>query len=253
MTESTAALLDSDAVQRRASGLLAWTEALPTGSVYASLYAAPETARHEVAAACASAGIPVHLDLILDRDERGNLVHRGVSPELVEGLAWRQPDAECEIHVILLERAAPGPEVYAVVAEILELAERARALRVALPAVYAEDADLTARFRNQGGAIWTVVSPTDIDRPAASGPPVEEMSSVSGALVMLIQPGTQQQARPELLSHVPALVPAFTVGVDGGIDSLLATRAISLGAHHVVVGRALLGATAPEHTRGEHS
>ncbi|MEJ6488312.1 hypothetical protein PQI23_01065 [Leucobacter sp. USCH14] len=260
---------------RDASGALpqaAWVSELPEGSVYGSLYAAPEGEREAAADRFAAAGLPMHLDVILDRDTTGALVHRGIATAEMRELGARHPDSLLEVHLIVLADArhaagtALAAELRAEISAVLEAAAAVGAQRAALPAEVAADAQLTADFRAAGGEVWTVLEPGDepaahpaanpaagpAANPAAS-PAAMSSTGADGALVMLIEPGTRQAARPELLDRIPQLAPTVQVGVDGGVDAVIARRAIALGAHHVIVGRALLGPEHPEAVRGEQS
>lgn len=252
---------------RDASGALpqaAWVSELPEGSVYGSLYAAPEGEREAAADRFAAAGLPMHLDVILDRDTTGALVHRGIATAEMRELGARHPDSLLEVHLIVLADArhaagtALAAELRAEISAVLEAAAAVGAQRAALPAEVAGDAQLTADFRAAGGEVWTVLEPGDepAAHPAANpaaGPAAMSSTGADGALVMLIEPGTRQAARPELLDRIPQLAPTVQVGVDGGVDAVIARRAIALGAHHVIVGRALLGPEHPEAVRGEQS
>ncbi|WP_156322484.1 hypothetical protein [Leucobacter musarum] len=220
-----------------------WVAELPDGAVYASLYSAPEATRDEVAARFVGAGLPMHLDVIIARDERHGLVHLGIAPELIVTLGERHPDALLEVHVIVLAATVSDDDVRDEIGRVLVCASRAGAQRVALPTPHAADFELSAAFRAAGGEIWSVVNPED---ELEAHRHLDGDEATTGTLVMLIEPGTRQSARPELLTRVSALAPSTRVGIDGGVDADLAARALALGAHHVVVGRALLGPSRPE-------
>ena len=217
-----------------------WVAELADGAVYASLYSAPEATRDGVATRFVNAGLPIHLDVIISRDERRALVHLGIAPEAIESLGRQHPDALLEVHVIVLADSVEQPDVRAEIARVIASAAHVGAQRVALPTPFASDRSLSDAFRAAGGEIWSVVNPED--EPAAHRH-LDGEGAASGTLVMLIEPGTRQAARPELLARVAELAPSTRVSVDGGVDAALAARALGLGAHHVVVGRALLGPT----------
>lgn len=227
-----------------------WLDDLPEGTVYGSLYAAPAGERAAVADRFAAAGLPMHLDVILDRDASGALVHRGIVAAELHELGERHPDSLLEVHVIVLagaKRAAESgseAELRAEVSAVLSIAAAVGAQRAALPADMATDALLTCEFREAGGEVWTVLETGD-------APAILPASGIDGALVMLIEPGTRESARPELLDRIPNLAPSVQVSVDGGVNAAIARHAIALGAHHVIVGRALLGPEQPEAVRGE--
>ncbi|KTR83685.1 hypothetical protein [Leucobacter chromiiresistens] len=227
----------------------AWIDELPEGAVYGSLYAAPQGQREAAADRFAAAGLPIHLDVILDRDASGGLAHRGITIDELQACGARHPDSLLEVHVIVLAGAKPGTDPESAsqlrdeIAAVLDVAAAIGAQRAALPAGIAGDAALTEGFRAAGGEVWTVLEPGDDPAPLCTG--------ATGALVMLIEPGTRDAARPELLDRIPRLAPNVQVGVDGGVDAAIARRAVALGAHHVVVGRALLDPEPPEAVRGE--
>ncbi|WP_053387081.1 hypothetical protein [Leucobacter japonicus] len=220
-----------------------WVAELPDGAVYASLYSAPEAARDEAAARFVGAGLPMHLDVIIGRDERHGLVHLGIVPELIVALGERYPDALLEVHVIVLAATVRDDDVRDEIGRLLVCASQGGVQRVALPTPYAADLELSSAFRTAGGEIWSVVNPADEFEAQRH---VDSNAGATGTLVMLIEPGTRQSARPELLTRVSDLAPSTRVSVDGGVDAGLAARALALGAHHVVVGRALLGPSHPE-------
>ncbi len=229
----------------------AWITDVPEGSVYGSLYAAPAPDREAVADRFAAIGLPIHLDVILDREDTGELVHRGIVAAELRDLGARHPDSLLEVHLIVLAgargRAVDGydPELRDEIAAVLEAAASVGAQRAAVPAGVAADASLTEAFRAAGGEVWTVLEPGD--------DPASLDAGTAGALIMLIEPGTREPARPELLERIPQLAPAVQVSVDGGVDAAIALRAIELGAHHVIVGRALLGRAHTQAVRGEQS
>ncbi|SDQ05551.1 ribulose-phosphate 3-epimerase [Leucobacter chromiiresistens] len=226
-----------------------WIGELPEGAVYGSLYAAPQGEREAAADRFADAGLPMHLDVILDRDAHGEPAHRGITIAELRACGARHPDSLLEVHLIVLTGAqhGAGPEfasrLRAEIAAVLEVAAAIGAQRAALPVDIASDAALTEAFRAAGGEVWTVLAPGDDPAPLRA--------DATGALIMLIEPGTRDAARPELLDRIPRLAPNVQVGVDGGVDAAIARRAIALGAHHVVVGRALLDPEPPEAVRGE--
>ncbi|MFD5599245.1 hypothetical protein ACFWHR_04225 [Leucobacter sp. NPDC058333] len=252
----------------------AWVEGFAEGTVYGSLYAVAPAERDAAADRFVATGLPIHIDVILDRDASGtgpalsgSLVHRGIDPDALLRLGERHPDSLLEVHLIVIggaggAAAAAETVLRDEVARVLSIAGRIGVQRVALPAHLAADTSLTDEFRADGGDVWAVVEPDDalheldaLSAPSGSG-------AITGALVMLIEPGTSQAARPELLDRVAELAelaPALHVSVDGGVDVAIATRAIELGVHHVIVGRALFpgladGETAqPEIARFEYA
>lgn len=233
-----------------------WIDAFPEGAVYGSLYAATESDRDETADRLAAAGIPLHLDVIID-DEDGAAVHRGIAPAQVRAIGVRHPDSLLEVHVIVLPEAFSTlpPEARAAtigieIDAVLESAAAAGVQRVVLPASRAFDDAVTADFRRAGGEVWAAVDPED-DPAVAAERAAAGHGGTSGALVMLIEPGTRQAARADLLLRAARLAGITRVAVDGGLDHSLAARAIAHGAHHVVVGRALLGIHTTEPHRGE--
>lgn len=184
-----------------------------------SLYAVAAESRPAAAAELAARGLRVHVDLIV-----GAGGHRGVTPDALRAVRAAAPDAVVEVHLIV-----DGGDLDLAVAEAVEAAVDVRAEFLVLPreapAVAAAEA-----LRAAGVALWRQVSPDD----AADVP-----DGADGALVMLIAPGTADDADPALVDRVAALSGRMPVGVDGGVTPELAERCVAAGATTIVAGRAL--------------
>lgn len=202
-----------------------------------SLYAFPAADHAAVAAALASSGAWVHVDVIIRPD--GSL--DGVPPASLSAVRRAAPTAAVEVHVIDLreDRPADGSAgsaaaLDAVLAQVL--AERPQ--RLVVPASRWAAADRAAQhLRAAGGQVWVEVP------PEGSGTALPGPQDVDGALVMLIEPGSRDEADLQQLALVRALAPTLPVGVDGGVDAAVATACLAAGATHVVSGRALVPST----------
>lgn len=197
-----------------------------SGSIFA---VAPEH-RAETARTLDEAGLNVHVDIIVDAHGQ----HRGVTPDELRDARAKAPDARIEVH-LMLDDVASGDEAPSradqAIGETIAAAIEARAAVVVLPrAMHGEPAAAVAALRKSGARVWSEVAPHE----AASVP-----DGADGALVMLIRPGTRDEADPGLVARVSDLSSHLAVGVDGGVTPELAERCIAAGATTIVAGRAL--------------
>ena len=212
-------------------------------TVGGSLYALPRAHRLTAAEELAARGWWVHADVLLDEAGTG----AGVSLAEVAQVRSLLPGALIEVHLIELgggDRAVARAEDR--FARTLAEALTCRPTRVVLPSARcAPDGDAVRRAREAGAAVWAEVAPRDdVSGDAALG-------SVDGALVMLIEPGTTEEADLRRLSQVTTLSWGLPVGVDGGVAPDNLDACLRAGATHLVVGRALVpgpGLTAPAGT-----
>jgi len=214
------------------SEIASWSSELPADHLAGSLYAVPAKDRVASARSLHEAGHSVHLDLIIGPDDR----HVGVSPEEVRALHYQLPEATLDLHMILLDdRQRPAAERTRFVTATLELAREVHADCLTLPrSALISDPQSLPLGHSVAPRIWQQLSP---------GEPTDIIGQATGALVMLIEPGTDQQADPSRLELVADLVVAgVPVGVDGGVNRPIARRAHELGATRIISGRALLQA-----------
>lgn len=206
-----------------------------TARVSGSLYAVAAEHRTTAAAELAARGAHVHVDVIVTADGS----HRGLTPSELRAARQAAPAAGLEVHLILdahpsADHAQGEPALEGIdraIGETVAAAVEAAADVVVLPRVlHAEPGAIVAALRRAGIAVWVELPPDD-----AADPP----EGADGALVMLIAPGTRDQADPALVARVAELSGRLPVGVDGGVTSDLAERCIAAGATTIVAGRAL--------------
>ena len=215
----------------RYSTLAAWSSELPAACLAGSLYAVPAAERSMSARALHDAGHGVHLDVIIDADGQ----HVGVTAAEVRDVRADLSDAVIDLHLILLgENHRSTVERARLTTQGIELAREVRATCLTLPR-----AALALETAVQGIdlALWQQLSPNE---------PTDLLAPATGGLLMLITPGTTDQADPSRLALIPALTElGYPIGVDGGVTHALALRAHELGATRIVSGRALLRAGPP--------
>jgi pentose-5-phosphate-3-epimerase len=195
------------------------------GAVLAgSIYAVAESDRLAVAECLATAGLWVHADVIIDDD-----THRGVDVALVRRLITLGL-GPVDVHLIVTD-----------VDGVLDEVCRTSVDRITFPfeacAGAAGVAAVAERIRSAGAAPWLAVAP---DTGLAEVRPC--LPAVDGALVMLIEPGSSENADPGLAKKVAAIEPFIPVGVDGGVNEANLLTCLDAGARYIVSGRALFPA-----------
>lgn len=208
--------------------LAGWSAALRKGQLAGSLFAVEAGRRLEAARLLDARGHRIHVDVILTNSGG----QRGVSLGCLQAVREECPSAELDVHIIV----PPGPvdvPVLDAVRTAVNVAGRAGVTLIAMPNDLASLPGLAVvidHYRESGGKVWAEVSPGD-DGPVSD--------CTDGALVMLIPPGTLEDADPSLLDRVPAFRERVPVGVDGGVTEGIARKALAAGASHVVAGRSL--------------
>lgn len=209
--------------------LAPWSERMPSRKIYGSLYAVSEHVRPDAARVLWQRGLGIHADLICAASEDGTVSHRGVAPHELLQVRRRLPEARIELHLIV--DAAPGSAGESHCVEMaIGLALEIGAERLALPRIPGVAA--MTSLRRGHCEVWNEVTPTESARGAVH-------PDATGALVMLIEPGSTGKADPSLMNNLTRIARTGPVAVDGGVTAELAQRALSLGAHHAVAGRAL--------------
>ncbi len=200
-------------------GALADRVGAAKGQLALSIYPVSPTRRLDLAQAATDAGLWVHVDVF--RDDAG--ADLGVDLGTLSTLA-SSGKHQLDVHLI-------GSGGAAMLGDVLPLG----CTRITLPLECGELADRAALVRSTGSESWVAIAPTspvgDVERFVAA---------VDGALVMLLAPGTQEQADLSLLNRVRALAPVLPVGVDGSVAMANIDACLAAGARYVVVGRALL-------------
>jgi ribulose-phosphate 3-epimerase len=191
----------------------------PGVTLAASIYAAAEPDRLDLAVAAADAGLWIHADVIVTGG-----VRRGVSLEQIGDLSARRL-GPLDVHLIT-EDLPP----------ILEQVCRIPVDRITVPLEACADVAAAAeQIRARGAAPWLAVAPgTDADEVLAYLPQVD------GVLVMLIEPGTSARADTGLRHKVTAVAQHTTAGVDGGVNEANLRTYLDASARYVVSGRGLL-------------
>jgi pentose-5-phosphate-3-epimerase len=202
----------------------------PGAILAGSIYAVPKPDRLAVAEVLAAAGLWIHADVIVADD-----THRGVDIALVRTLVARGL-GPVDVHLIAADMDG-----------VLEEVCRTRADRITFPfeacAGITGVAAVAERIRSAGAAPWVAVAPdTDLVEVELCLPVVD------GALVMLIEPGSSEDADPCLEKKVAAIGPLIPVGVDGGVNEANLPACLGAGARYIVSGRALFSAGAPDGT-----
>jgi pentose-5-phosphate-3-epimerase len=212
--------------------LRAWVTP-PEVSTAGSIYAVAPDLHLPAARLLHEHGRWVHFDVVTEAGRPAG----GVPLETLAAVRAALPDARLEVHVICRD-AGPAP-LDAVLDQVLA----AQPGRVVLP-LQACDATtpLPRRVRAQGAQVWAEVAPD-----ARIGDPHALRAGADGALVMLIEPGTRQDADLARLETVRMLAPHMQVGVDGGVGPDNTADCLEAGAVHLVSGRALLCPEEPTH------
>lgn len=215
-----------------------WYQEFTGAGVAVSLYAAAPHERLRLASEASKIGIRVHADVIMRQtaDADGSRwLHTGVPPAQIDELG---PLAHVDLHLIAI--GTLDDELLLTARSILHPMIRAVPRSVALSAALLsalrpEISELRARGANILLEVGHHESPHIIE---------PHIGEIDGALVMLIETGTSQSARPDLLEKISVLVTSegesFIVAVDGGVTRDIAAEAIERGAQLVVSGRALL-------------
>ena len=196
----------------------------PDATLAASIYAAPEADRREVAIAAALAGLWVHADVIVtDR------VNRGVDLELIRDLATSQI-GPLDIHLII--EGSDTDRLPELIEEVCSIPVS----RITVPLEAVTDIPAVAdRIRAAGAAPWLAIAPaTD------PGNALIHRAHIDGVLVMLIQPGTTSHADETISHKAETIAPHTVVGVDGGVNRSNLATYLDAGASYIVSGRGLL-------------
>lgn len=211
---------------RGVSGVVARTWATPPGvSTAGSLYAVATELRLAAARLLHEQGRWVHVDvMVADGRPAG-----GVAVEELAAVRAALPGARVEVH--LISRDGRGAHLDAVVPQVLDAGPQ----RLVLPVHLCGSGPLLRRVRSSGAQPWAEVAPDTRLADVRA-----EQDAVDGALVMLIPPGTREDADLARLATVRLLAPHLPVGVDGGVGPDNTPACLSAGAVHLVSGRALL-------------
>lgn len=210
--------------------LAPWANTFAPGTISGSVYAVPASLRVEAARVLTNQGHRVHVDFIFADDGSA----AGVTPEDLLRMSKEVPGARFDAHLILPEQDFTEAVLEAAASAIHAL-EQVRAETIALsPQAMETFADLLRSLRERKVAIWTEIpvgtDPTDLNHP-------------DGALVMLIESGTRNEADRSQLRKVTALSKTTNVGIDGGVTATLAAEGRAAGAVVIVSGRALFETT----------
>lgn len=175
-----------------------WYRRYPPGVIGGSLYAVPRPHRAEAATLLHRHGCRIHVDVIVGPDG-----HTGVSWSDLAMIATALPTARIDVHLIVLDTNAIDDEVMAI--------DIARNLGVETLTLTGEQilrhTSRVQRLRAAGVQVWEEIAPHVPDPLAAE--------HTDGALVMLITPGTKQDADLRQLDKLAALAARVPVGVDG--------------------------------------
>lgn len=196
----------------------------PGVSTAGSIYAVGAHLQLSAARLLQGQGRWVHVDVMAE----GGRPVGGVPLATLDEIRATLPDARVEVHLV---SRAPGR-----LDEVLGRVLGARPQRVVLPLrKHGAMGTLARSVRERGAQVWAEIAP-DARVPEAGA----LRDEVDGALLMLIPPGTRQDADLTRLDAVRALAPHLAVGVDGGVDSDNTSSCVAAGAVHLVSGRALL-------------
>ncbi|MDR0286037.1 MAG: hypothetical protein LBI33_14295 [Propionibacteriaceae bacterium] len=199
-----------------------WAGEYAPGVLAASVYALPPADRLAGAVAAHRAGCLIHIDLIVTA-RAGGFVHAGVTPDEVRAISARVPSAGLDVHVMVA--GAPAAARVAALGAVTAVLADANLARVsAAPDLL----DALAPALDPGVPLWEVLWPA-----------TQPVGVAAGALLMLIPPGTKQQADPARLGVLPGLTAHTPAGVDGGVSRPLADVALGAGATYAVLGRAI--------------
>lgn len=210
-----------------------WHKVFPPFTIGGSLYAVPGTERAATAAALAASLCRVHADIIVD--EHGN--HRGVTWGELADVRAAAPDARLDLHLIIPD-ALPGDQAAEIIREAVHAARGLPAEAVTMNAAQIiRNRTLVDAMRASGIELWLELAPSADDEGL--------LTSVDGAMVMFITPGTKDPADPAVLPRVGHVAARLPVGVDGGVTEPTAVRAFDNGASYIVSGRSLLCSAGP--------
>lgn len=199
-------------------------------TISGSLYAAPPAQRHEVARALSQSHCWIHADMFSPEAKGVRLAE--IDRLLAEGLG------PVDVHLLCDEAMGALPF-------LMGKAFR----RVTFPVGGPFDARQTAlALREAGISPWVALSPereTEICR--------DLIPHIDGVLVMLIRPGSKDEADLRLLNKIPALAAmGAEVGVDGGMTEESLSQARAAGATYFVVGRRLFTESPLQTSRDIH-
>lgn len=212
--------------------LAPWANTFAPGTISGSVYAVPASLRVEAARVLTNQGHRVHVDFIFADDGSA----AGVTPEDLLRMSKEVPGARFDAHLILPEQDLTEAVLKAAASAIHAL-EQVRAETFALsPQAVETFADLLRSLRERKVAIWTEI-------PVGTDPHPTDLNHPDGALVMLIESGTRNEADRSQLRKVTALSKTTNVGIDGGVTATLAAEGRAAGANVIVSGRALFETT----------
>jgi pentose-5-phosphate-3-epimerase len=206
--------------------IAAWANTFAPGTISGSVYAVPASLRVEAARILTDQGHRVHVDFIIADD--GNAI--GVTPEDLTRMAKEVPEARFDAHLILPEHNITEAVLKAAASSIHALAQVRTETFALSPQAMETFADLLRSLRERKVSIWTEV-------PVGADP--THLHHMDGALVMLIESGTRNEADRSQLRKVSALATTTSVGIDGGVTATLAAEGRDAGADVIVSGRAL--------------
>lgn len=207
--------------------LAPWHQRFP-GQLAGSVYAAAPEGRVNAAQALSEAGLDVHVDVMAESEG----LPAGVSLAELNRIAETVDPARIGVHLI------GSPDF---VDTILQSVLAVRPGVVFLPWA-AFTAERAAAVRAAGSQAWIAMW-REWDGLDESSTP-EWPSVPDGVLVMLIEPGTKDRCALGRLAVVSACAGDLPVAVDGGVTKSVAELCVTAGASSIVVGRALLAASA---------
>lgn len=222
------------------SELRAWHTSFNPASIAVSIYSAPAERRQVVSAAAVRARLAVHVDLILERGSHSadaHWEHVGVSFDELYDVVRMGGAVDVHLMVIGDTDASLDTALRETIHTVVQVKPRSLSLSAALMTRLGV---MLPELRSRGVGLWLELGCREhVDVLEAC----EE--AIDGALIMLIETGTLQQAQAHLLDKIPAIRsntgPDFMIGVDGGVTREIAAQALGRGASIVVSGRALLG------------
>lgn len=207
--------------------LAEWHSTFP-GMLAGSVYAAAPADRTSVARALAHAGQDIHVDVMSEADG----LPAGVSIAELRDITTQVEPTRVGVHLI------GSPEfVDSVLPDVLAQGPAT----VFLPWDSFDEARATS-VRQAGSAAWIALW----DEWNGFGTP-QWAAEPDGVLVMLIKPGTRDNAALRRLGLVADCATRMPVAVDGGVTEDIAALCVTAGVRFMVVGRALL--TSNERTR----
>ena len=216
----------------RPVGIAPWAGDYPPGLLAASLYALPPQHRLEGAKAAQLAGCRLHCDVILRPDDGGELRHVGLTVDELRGIISGVPDAQIDVHLIVLGELPTQRWAPTVRQAVDRLARLGPALLAARTPILTQVRDVLQAHPTI--EVWCELWP-EVEAP--------DPLTATGSLLMLIEPGTKHRADTHRLEAIDALAQDGPVGIDGGVTRNTIESALSHGAAYIVVGRALFEAT----------